>query len=132
MLKKIVIILVVLLFANMTYAKVFEWDPPSTNTDGTTLDDLGGYKIHCGTASGVYTIIINILNTCCSYNPGNQLTEGVVYYCVMTAYDTIGNESPNSNEVSTTYSLTNFTSNINFMLRKIHKNVSGSFGGGFK
>ena len=36
------------------------WDPPTTNVDATPLTDLGGYKLYYGTASGNYTINVNI------------------------------------------------------------------------
>src|SRR3972149_5909585 len=69
---------------------ILTWDPPTTNTDGTPLTDLAGYKIHYGTTSGNYTTVIDV---------GNVTT-----YFATTAYDSSGNESGYSNEVSKTIS----------------------------
>ena len=79
------------------------WDAPNTNTDGTPLTDLAGYRIYVGRATGVYDAgIIDV---------GNVLTitltafcEGT-YYFVATAYDTEDNESDYSNEVSKTFNI---------------------------
>ena len=76
------------------------WDAPTTNSDGTPLTDLAGYKIYYGTDSANYTEIIDTGNTT-SYQV-NNLTDGLTYYFAVTAYDTSGNESAFSNEVSKT------------------------------
>ncbi len=73
------------------------WDPPSTNADGTPLTDLDGYKIYYCTSSGNYTKVVNVGNvTTYKIEPLNPGT----YYFTVTAYDTSGNESDYSNEVS--------------------------------
>jgi hypothetical protein len=65
--------------------------------NANTEPDLAGYKVRYGTASGSYGTIINI---------GDQTTYTVTglgfgtYYFAVTAYDTSGNESGFSNEVS--------------------------------
>ena len=79
---------------------ILTWDPPTTNTDGTPLTDLTGYKIHYGTTSGNYTTVIDVGNVT-TYTVTN-LTNNVTYYFATTAYDTSGNESGYSNEVSKT------------------------------
>src|SRR3990170_1669525 len=81
---------------------VLTWDPPTTNTDGTPLTDLAGYKIHYGTTSGNYTTVIDVGNVT-TYTVTN-LTNNVTYYFATTAYDSSGNESGYSNEVSKTIS----------------------------
>lgn len=74
------------------------WQAPSTNEDGTPLTDLGGYRLYYGTASGDYTSFINVGNyTTCSLG---DLSADKVYYFAVKAYDTWGNESDFSNEVS--------------------------------
>jgi len=73
------------------------WTAPTTNTDGTPLTDLAGYKIYYGTTSGNYTNSINAGNVT-SYTITN-LTAGTTSYFVATAYDTAGYESVDSNEV---------------------------------
>ncbi|MCI0698048.1 Ig-like domain-containing protein [candidate division KSB1 bacterium] len=60
--------------------------------------DLAGYKIYYGLSSGNYTISINVGNV--TQYTVNQLAEGLIYYFVVTAYDTAGNESAYSQEVS--------------------------------
>jgi hypothetical protein len=71
------------------------WSAPTTNTDGTPLTDLAGYKIHYGTSAGSYTKTIDVGNVT-TYTV-NNLTSGTYYFAV-TAYDTSGNESSYSNE----------------------------------
>jgi hypothetical protein len=66
--------------------------------NANTEPDLAGYKIYYGLSSGNYTIAINVGNV--TQYTVNQLTEGLVYYFVVTAYDTAGNESAYSQEVS--------------------------------
>lgn len=62
-----------------------------------TEPDLAGYKIYCGTTSHVYTTITAV-GKVVSYLGGN-LPAGT-YYCAVTAFDTAGNESAFSQEVS--------------------------------
>ena len=75
------------------------WHAPTTNTDGTPLTDLGGFKVHYGRTPGSYTNTVTIGNVT-SYSVGN-LAPGT-YYFTVTAYDTTGLESSYSNEVSKT------------------------------
>ncbi len=76
---------------------VLTWDPPTTNTDGSPLTDLGGYRIYYGVSSGNYTQSIDVGNVTTYQVTG--LTDGVTYYFAVTAYDISGNESDYSNEV---------------------------------
>ena len=76
------------------------WNAPATNTDGTPLTDLSGYKIYYGTASGNYSQTIDVGGITSS--TVSNLTDGTTYYFAVTAYDTSGNESAYSNEVSKT------------------------------
>ena len=78
------------------------WDAPSTNTNGTALQDLAGYKVHYGTAPGSYTGSVDVGTvTSCSIS---GLGAGT-YYLVVTAYNKAGAESTYSNEVSKAVSL---------------------------
>src|SRR3972149_7046251 len=86
---------------------ILTWDPPTTNTDGTPLTALAGYKIHYGTTSGNYTTVIDVGNVT-TYTVTN-LTNNVTYYFATTAYDSSGNESGFSNEVSKTIAGTSDT-----------------------
>ena len=74
------------------------WTAPTTNTNGTALTDLGGYKLHIGTASRSYTQNIDV-GKLTNYQASN-LTDGSTYYFAVTSYDTAGLESGYSNEVS--------------------------------
>jgi len=73
------------------------WNPPTTNAAGAPLRDLVGYKVYCGTASRVYSQVIDVGNTT-TYTIGNP--TGETYYLAVTAYDAAGNQSAYSNEVS--------------------------------
>ena len=77
------------------------WNPPTTNTDGSTLTDLAGYKIYYGTASGVYDYV-TVIN-----DPG--LTSYVIenllpgdWYFAMTAFNSNGIESSFTPEATKT------------------------------
>ena len=62
-----------------------------------------GYRLHCGlTAGRAYSRIIDVGKRT-TYKISN-LIPGKTYYCVVTAYDTAGKESPVSNEISFTVS----------------------------
>ena len=76
------------------------WDAPTTNTDGTPLTDLAGYKVYWGVVSGIYTANKDV---------GNVLTVNIVQimaliprgnYCfAVTTYDMDLTESTYSNEI---------------------------------
>jgi len=79
---------------------------PSSGTSTTasltwgpnTETDLAGYKVYVGTSSRVYGSPISVGNLT-SYALTNLLV-GSTYYFAVTAYDSNGNESGFSNEVS--------------------------------
>ena len=82
--------------------------PPSPSTGNVTLtwtangeSDLAGYKIYVGTASGTYSFPGSafVIGKVTSYTVSN-LPKGQTYFFAMTAYDSAGNESPLSAEVS--------------------------------
>ncbi len=81
------------------------WSPPTTNVDGTPLTDLGGYKIYCGIAARTYNVIKDVGNVV-EYLILNMVSKDGTYFCAVTAYDTTGNESAYSNEVSFTIDYT--------------------------
>ena len=82
-------------------AITLNWTAPTTNTDGSTLTDLAGYKIYYGNSSGNYTNSVNVGNA--SSYTFSSLNNGT-YYFAATAYDTSGVESALSNEVAKTQS----------------------------
>jgi hypothetical protein len=76
------------------------WSPPTTNSDGTPLTNLAGYKVYYGNSSGQYSKSIDAGNT--SSITINNLPVGGTTYFTVTAYDSSGNESSFSNETSKT------------------------------
>ncbi len=66
--------------------------------DANREPDLKGYKIYYGTSSRNYSQVIDVGNT--TQYAINNLQENVPYYFAVTAYDTAGNESDFSEEVS--------------------------------
>lgn len=78
--------------------KVVLWDAPTTNTDGSPLTDLAGYKLEIGTSSGVYSTVQDVGNvTQVNYD----FPVGTRYVAVR-AYDTSGNLSTYSNQIVVT------------------------------
>ncbi len=80
-----------------TYSTTLSWNAPTSNADGSPINDLGGYKIYYGKVSHSYSHSVDV-GTNTTYTIEN-LTAGTYYFSV-TAYDTSGNESGYSNEVS--------------------------------
>ena len=76
------------------------WDAPTTNTDGSPLTNLAGFNVYYGTAPGVYSGPVDVGPVL--QNQIVDLPDGNTYYFAVTAYDTYGNESGYSNEVSKT------------------------------
>ncbi len=73
------------------------WNSPVSNTNGTALTDLRGYKIYYGTSPGSYTAIVDV-GKVTSFSLQN-LSPGT-YYITVSAYNSAGTESGYSNEVS--------------------------------
>jgi len=77
------------------------WDAPTTNADGTPLADLAGYKVYQGLASRASSTYgtmtdMGLLRTATF----NNLAHNTRYFFAVTAYDSVGNESTFSPEVS--------------------------------
>lgn len=92
--KRIVFIIMILLFATSAYAAQVR-----VTWNANTEPDLDGYRVHYGVIPGEYTEIIDVGN----------MTEATIeitpeygrdYYFVVTAYDTSGNESGYSDMAS--------------------------------
>ena len=96
----IILCLMIFFGVNTLFAAsaVLSWDSPTTNADGTLLNDLAGYKIYYGTGSGNYSESIDAGNVV-TYEVDN-LSAGATYYLAITAYDTADNESQYSDEIS--------------------------------
>jgi hypothetical protein len=61
--------------------------------------DMAGYRLYVGTSSGVYNQPIQVGKTTTSYVV-TGLPKGQTYFIAVSAYDTSGNESQKSSEVS--------------------------------
>lgn len=77
------------------------WTAPRTNADGSTLNDLGGYKIYYGTSSGNYTGSVTVPDATATTYTIQDLSAST-YYFVLKAYDKSNVESAPSAEVSKT------------------------------
>jgi hypothetical protein len=75
-----------------TGSATLSWTPPTTNTDGSPLTNLAGYRIYWGTAAGNYPNSVSLTNPgLTSYVVGN-LVPGT-YFFVATAVNSVGAES---------------------------------------
>jgi hypothetical protein len=79
--------------APTTSSATLKWAP---NTDS----DLAGYKVYRGTASGTYGAAFATVPAGILTYQATGLSANTTYFFVITAYDTAGNESSFSNEVS--------------------------------
>lgn len=83
-----------------TNSLMLSWTPPTTNEDGSPLEDLAGYRLYYGNESGNYSYVADV---------GNYTTVEIdelsssTWYVTVTAYDYFGNESGYSNEISYTF-----------------------------
>jgi hypothetical protein len=75
------------------------WQPPTEYSDGTPLTSLAGYDIYYGTASQSYSQTIKVSNPGISTYVVDNLPAGT-YYFAIAAYDSTGEQSAFSPEVS--------------------------------
>jgi len=83
----------------VTGVATLSWAPPTTNTGGTALTDLAGYKIYRGISQGSYPNVTTVATPGIATYVVENLPIGTHYF-VITAYDTLGNQSVFSSEVS--------------------------------
>lgn len=83
-----------------TNSLMVNWTAPTTNEDGSNLEDLAGYRLYYGTRSGQYSQVITV-GTYTTAEIGNL--ESGTYYLAVTAYDIFGNESDFSEEINYTF-----------------------------
>jgi len=74
------------------------WNAPTTNEDGTPLEDLAGYRLYYGKGSGDYSYVADVSNAYTEAEIGGL--SATTWYMAVTAYDYFGNESEYSNEIS--------------------------------
>nr|WP_298717564.1 putative Ig domain-containing protein [uncultured Steroidobacter sp.] len=77
------------------------WTPPTSNTDGSTLSNLAGYRIYYGTSSSNLSRTIQVANAGVTRYVVPDLSAGTWYFAVR-AYSSSGAESANSNTASKT------------------------------
>jgi hypothetical protein len=68
--------------------------------NANTESDLAGYKVYQGTGSGTYGAPLTTLPKTTTSYTATGLQNGTTYFFVITSYDSSGNESTFSNEVS--------------------------------
>jgi hypothetical protein len=78
---------------------------PSTSAatltwNASTSSDVAGYKVYRATTSGAYGAPVATLQVNATSYIATGLQSGTTYFFVVTAFDTSGNESLHSNEVS--------------------------------
>jgi Fibronectin type III domain len=76
------------------------WTAPATNTDGSPLTDLAGFKVYYGTTAGYHPQAIDV-GAVTTFQVAN-LPAGATYYFVVTAYNQARFESNPSVEWSKT------------------------------
>ena len=77
------------------------WTPPTTNTNGTPLTNLAGYRVRWGTAAGNYPNVVTLNNPGLTAYVVENLVPGT-YFFVVTALNSTGVESQFSNVASKT------------------------------
>ena len=94
MINKIMLIVIIMLLPAIAFAATIQvnWNP-------NTEEDLAGYRLYVGTASGQYGEPVDVGNVT---EHVMEITpqHGATYYFALTAYDTSGNESGYSAEAS--------------------------------
>jgi hypothetical protein len=75
---------------------MLEWTVPTTMTDGSTLADLAGYRIHYGKSVRTLDSVIEIRNPSVSSYMVENLAPGTYYFAV-TAFTIRNHESERSN-----------------------------------
>ena len=94
MINKIMLIVIIMLLPAIAFAATIQvnWNP-------NTEEDLAGYRLYVGTASGQYGEPVDVGNV-----TGHVMEitpeHGATYYFALTAYDTSGNESGYSAEAT--------------------------------
>jgi hypothetical protein len=76
------------------------WVPPTTNTDGSSLTNLSGYKIYYGSSATALNTSVNVSSGSSSYVI-TGLSAGTWYFA-MTSLNSTGTESAQSAVVSKT------------------------------
>jgi hypothetical protein len=84
---------------------VVQWEAPTTNADGSRLEDLWGYRVYVGASvpacPATFDSLFVVFSPVPAPAPGTListtltgLTPGTTYWVQLTAFDPHGNESP--------------------------------------
>jgi hypothetical protein len=84
-----------------TGSATLSWTPPTENTNGTPVTDLAGYHIYYGTTEGAWTSTITVLEATETSYVVSGLAPGTYYFTVV-AFNSAGDDSPESNVASKT------------------------------
>jgi hypothetical protein len=79
------------------------WSAPTTNTDGSALTDLAGYRLYYGTSATALNQTVNISSVSTTSYVVPSLASGTWYFAVTSVTNT-GAESARSGVVSKTIS----------------------------
>jgi hypothetical protein len=85
----------------LTGSATLSWIGPTQNADGTPLTDLAGFSVYYGTTLGSYPYSDRIDNPGVTTHVIRNLASGTWFF-VVTARDTAGNQSVESNAASKT------------------------------
>lgn len=84
-----------------TGSATLSWTPPTTNTDGTSLGNLAGYRVHYGNSTTALNMTQEVGSAGVTSTTIENLTAGTWYFSVQ-AYNAAGVESSASNIASKT------------------------------
>jgi hypothetical protein len=87
--------------ATATGSATLSWNPPTQNSDGTSLTNLAGFKVYWGSTQGSYPNSVTLNNPGLSTYMVEQLTPATWYF-VTTSFNGQGVESSYSNVASKT------------------------------
>jgi hypothetical protein len=85
--------------ATATGSATLSWTPPTSNTDGSPLTNLAGYRVYWGPSAGNYTNSATVSNPGLSSYVVEPLTPATWYFA-LTAVNSAGSESAYSNVAS--------------------------------
>jgi hypothetical protein len=84
-----------------TGSATISWTPPTTNTDGSPLTNLSGYRVYWGTTAGSYPNSETLPSPGLTSHVVTSLVPGT-YFFVVTAVNSLGGESAFSEPASKT------------------------------
>jgi hypothetical protein len=88
--------------AATTRSLAVSWVPPTTNSDGSALTNLSGYRILYGLSSSTYTQSVSVNSAGLASFTLENLQTGKKYFLVMVSVNSVGVESDRSQEATIT------------------------------